>query len=71
MSLPRQTQLRVCYSIYPALLKPPKMANNAKNIEIGRIEITVQATCFALKHAVFPSALVTASGQSMALSTSE
>jgi len=51
--------------------KPPKIANNAKNIVIGRILITVHAIDFALVHAVFPSALVAASGQSMACSTSE
>ena len=40
---------------YCALLKPPKMLKSAKNIEIGSIEITVQAMDFALSHAVFPS----------------
>lgn len=47
------------------------MANNAKNIEIGSIEMTVQAMDFALVHASLPSAFVAASGQSMAASTSE
>jgi len=47
------------------------MANNAKNIEIGSILITVQAMDFALVHASLPSAFVAAGGQSMAASTSE
>lgn len=51
--------------------KPPKIANNAKNIVIGKIEMTVQAMDLARVHAVFPSAFVVASGQSMACSTSE
>ena len=53
------------------LLKPPKIANNAKNILIGRMEITVQAICFALVHASLPSGFAVASGQSIAASTSE
>ena len=58
--------------VYPtALENPPKIANNAKNIEIGKMLITVHAIDFALVHAVLPSALVVAFGQSMACSTSE
>ena len=53
------------------LLNPPKMANSAKNIEIGRILITVQAICFALVHASLPSGFVATGGQSIAASTSE
>ena len=56
---------------YATRLNPPKMANNAKNIVIGRIEITVHAIDFARRHASLPSALVVASGQSMDCSTSE
>ena len=56
---------------YAVLLNPPKIANNAKNIEIGRMEITVQAICFALVHASLPSGFAVASGQSIAASTSE
>ena len=58
-------------SDYAALLNPPKIANNAKNIEIGNILITVHAICFALTQAVLPSELVVLEGQSMASSTSE
>ena len=53
------------------LLNPPNIAKRAKNILIGKIEITVQAMPFALVHASLPSAFVVASGQSMAASTSE
>ena len=56
---------------YATRLKPPKMANNAKNIVIGKIEITVHAMDFALRQASLPSALVAAAGQSMEASTSE
>ena len=55
---------------YAILEKPPKIANNAKNIDIGSILITVQAMLFALVHASLPSALVAAGGQSIAASTS-
>ena len=47
------------------------MANSAKNIEIGRMLITVQAICFALVHASLPSGFVATGGQSIAASTSE
>ena len=47
------------------------MANSAKNIEIGNIEITVHAICLALEQASSPSGLAVASGQSMAASTSD
>jgi hypothetical protein len=56
---------------YAILENPPKIANNAKNILIGRMEMTVQAIDFALVHASLPSALVAAGGQSIAPSTSE
>tara|TARA_Y100001951_G_scaffold64279_1_gene51507 strand:+ start:257 stop:403 length:147 start_codon:yes stop_codon:yes gene_type:complete len=45
------------------------MANNAKNIDIGNIDITVHAICFALLQASSPSGFAVASGQSMAAST--
>jgi len=50
---------------------PPKIANNAKNIDIGRIEITVHAIPFALVQASLPAAFVADGGQSIAASTSE
>ena len=56
---------------YATLEKPPKIANNAKNIEIGSILITVQAIDFARVQASLPSAFVAAAGQSIAASTSE
>jgi len=56
---------------YAILENPPKIANNAKNIEIGKMLITVHAMDFALVHASLPSAFVAASGQSIAASTSE
>jgi len=56
---------------YAILEKPPKIANSAKNIDIGKILITVHAMDFALVHASLPSALVAAGGQSIAASTSE
>lgn len=46
------------------------MANNAKNIEIGSIEMTVQAMDLALVHASLPSGFVANGGHSMAASTS-
>jgi len=55
---------------YAILEKPPKIANSAKNIDIGKILITVHAMDFALVHAALPSALVAAGGQSMEPSTS-
>jgi hypothetical protein len=55
---------------YAILEKPPKIANNAKNIDIGSILITVQAILFALVHASLPSGFVAAGGQSMEPSTS-
>ena len=69
---PPLTRSSECLLVYWVTFeKPPKIANNAKNIVIGRILITVHAIDFALVHAVFPSALVAASGQSIACSTSE
>ena len=56
---------------YATRLNPPKIANNAKNIVIGRIDITVHAIDFALVHASLPSGFAVASGQSMDCSTSE
>ena len=53
------------------LENPPKIANNAKNIDIGSMLITVQAIPFARVHASLPALLVAESGQSMAASTSE
>ena len=54
------------------IAKPLEVIQNKfKNIEIGSILITVHAILFALVHAVFPSALVAALGQSIACSTSE
>ena len=55
---------------YAVLLNPPKIANSAKNIDIGNIEITVHAICLALEQASSPSGLATGSGQSIAASTS-
>ena len=52
------------------LLNPPKIANNAKNIEIGKILITVHPICLALVQASFPSGFVATGGQSIAASTS-
>ena len=56
---------------YATRLNPPKIANNAKNIVIGRMEITVHAIDFALRHASLPSGFAVESGQSMDCSTSE
>ncbi len=56
---------------YAILENPPKIANNAKNIEIGNMLITVHAIDFALVHASFPSGFVATGGQSIAPSTSE
>jgi len=50
------------------------MLNNAKNIEIGRIEITVQAIDFARSHAELPwleVCPVGTVGHEIAFSTSE
>ena len=58
-------------SVYAALLNPPNIANNAKNILIGSMLITVQAICFARVHAVLPSALDVEEGHEIASSTSE
>ena len=67
---PKDFDSKIFY--YPtARLKPPKIAKSAKNIEIGRIDITVHAILFALVQAVLPSTFVVALGQSMACSTSE
>ena len=62
---------RWCSDYAATLLNPPKIANNAKNIDIGNMLITVQAIPFALVQASLPALFVAESGQSMAASTSE
>ena len=57
--------------VYAALLNPPKIANNAKNILIGSMLITVHAICFARVQAVLPSAFELDEGHDIASSTSE